>query len=493
MGDSINPLGISGTYNNVCLIYNELEQFEKAIPFCEKAFQINKTNKDTMEMLNNINNLGIAHRHLENLPKSNHYFEEGIRLINQGGYSKNEAAIRQGLATNCLKESQLNLANKEIKRSLEITKNDFNVLHKYLAVAAKIENELGNFNKAKQQASRGLAITDSLEISGFSASLYQELAKANFGLGNQSEGKIAIEKWSNEIENTFSTSNAAALAQKEIEYETAQKEKQILEQEIEIERQSKTNRTLAFSMIAGFLLFSLGFVWWRGKSERQKLLAIQKVESKAKADQFFALLEGEERERNRLARDLHDGLGQVLSTARMNVSALEDTPFESAEKDIWQNSLQLIDRAVDEMRAVSHDLTSTALKENNLIQALEEMSQQLNQTWPDYLVLENIEGDLALSNQKEKIIFRVIQELINNSIKHSSDSNLELSIQRKNNETSFSLHQTKGKVTKAALSNGSGIGWANINSRLALLNGKINIKSEGEGTTFIVTLPKINS
>jgi len=490
LGDKVNPSSVSGNYNNVCLIYNELGQYEKAIPFCDKSLKLNRSIKDTMEMLNNLNNLGIAHQNLNKIAESNSFFNEGIKMLEEINSPRNEAAIREGIAINYLSEGRLRQAQNELKKCVQLSAKDYNILHKYLSKSATVENEMGNHRKALEFAKRGLEITDSLEISGFSASLFQESAKANFGLGNQDEGKAYLEQWSKEIEHTFSTSNATVLAEKEVEYETAQKEKQILEQEIEIQKQSKTNRTLAFSMLAGLLLVSLGFVWWQGKSEREKLIAIQEIENKAKVDQLFALLEGEERERSRLAKDLHDGLGQVLSIARMNVSALEDAPFQSDEKDIWNNAVGLIDRAVDEMRSVSHDLTAPALKGNNLTEALKEMSEQLNKSKDNYLVVKNIEGDLALGDRQEKIIFRVIQELINNSIKYAKDASLELTILQTGDEQIFSLHQTKGKVSEHQLGNGHGIGWSNIKSRMDLLNGKISVSPLDDGTTFKMTIPK---
>lgn len=480
--------------NNICLIYNELDQAAKASPYCERALKLRKEAKDTFRILESLNNFTIVQEGLGNLEEAKILANEGLAMSYLPGYENMRDEFHGALGSIYFKEENYKNALVELKKAISHLENgdDLNTLHKYYAKAAIIQNTLGNYTSAKAYTKKGLAITDSLGISFFNAALYESLSVASFELGDNKAGREALQLWTAAKDSTFSRDNAIAFAQKEVEYETQKKEQQILLQQSEIKKKTAENRTLFGASLATVLLLLLGFIAWRNRSQLNRQKEMQALEMKAKSDQFLAVLSAEEIERQRLARDLHDGLGQVLSTARMNVSALEEADLNPQDQGILQNSISLIDRAVTEMRDVSHDLMPRTLVNSNLIVALEEMTQKINSVNKSSVTFKHDIHEFLFSKDHQIVLYRIFQELFNNSLKHAPEADLALYLSETSNSYIFNLNQSLGIVDENKLKKSRGIGWSNIQARLALLNGKLNISPDKGGTQFLITLSKSN-
>lgn len=256
------------------------------------------------------------------------------------------------------------------------------------------------------------------------------------------------------------------------------------QQELALNIQSQKNQQLLLGL--GFsILIGLGVVlllYFRNKIKTQKIAGEQERKT------FLAMTEGEEKERIRLSKDLHDGLGQILSTARMNVNAL-DGGLKDEEEKIWKNSLKLIDEAVVEVRNVSHALMPSALVQLGLIPAINQICDQINSTGQisvDFSSdgnFQNWKGSLKIS------VFRIVQELLNNMVKHSEASNIKIGINYKEPNL-FLIMEDNGKGFDVKIIDQSkGIGWRNIKSRVNLMRGELEVDSEiGKGTRISVKL-----
>ncbi|MEM9819629.1 MAG: tetratricopeptide repeat protein [Bacteroidota bacterium] len=491
--EAINDtIGMSSSLNNVCLIYNELNQSQKAVPYCEAALTFRRAYRDTMEILQSLNNLGIAKEHLGHWKASRKHFEEGLALSQFQGFEHMKDEFLAGLSNIHILEGNYTLARQAIHQGLEILEKngELNALHKQYAKAAQIENLLGNYPQAEKYAQNGLAITDSLQISTYNVALYKSLAEAQFSLGKREAGLESLDRWDAAKDSTFSKTNAEAIAQKEVEYHTQKKEQKILLQKAELAKRKSQNQFILSLSLASFLFLLLSFMLKRNREKLKQEKALSALKLKAQNDQFLAVIATEEKERKRLARDLHDGLGQILSTARMNVAALEESHLIQEDQAIVNNSIALIDRAVNEMRSVSYDLMPRTLEKSGLINALREMVQKINTATPNLIHFQSDVEQIDWSDEKKTILYRIVQELINNCLKHSSSDRLELQIKEAADNLHLLFKQNKGQVNVGILQNGRGIGWSNIQSRVELLNGQIAIDPLQEGTQFSLVLQK---
>lgn len=223
----------------------------------------------------------------------------------------------------------------------------------------------------------------------------------------------------------------------EAKYQNEKKSKELAEQQLELRSERERNRYQLLGFVFVLLLLGLigGIVFlhnrYRQNIRMQKLLAEQQKK------RFSAVIEAEEKERTRIARDLHDGLGQLLSTAKMNVSSLDEvveSGGDGEDQKIFDTSVKLLDEAANEVRQVSHNLMPYALKNHGLVPALREMAAKINAGRSQPLFKLEVKDYLGrLSEEKEIALYRICQEIINNSLRHSGASHIRLSLEDKTN------------------------------------------------------------
>lgn len=207
--------------------------------------------------------------------------------------------------------------------------------------------------------------------------------------------------------------------------------------------------------------------------------------------QFSVALEASEGERKRIARDLHDGLGQLLSTARLYISGFDEVikKQDTEHTELYQNSLRIIDDATQEVRNISHNLMPSSLIQLGLAAAVQGLARQLNGAGELKVWLEITEPIPRLPDTVEISLYRIVQEIVNNILKHARAKNIWLKlIYTESSLTLYVKDDGIGMNTKH-LNQGAGIGWSNIFSRVTMLKGEYQIYSDkGKGTIIEVTV-----
>ena len=204
-----------------------------------------------------------------------------------------------------------------------------------------------------------------------------------------------------------------------------------------------------------------------------------------------AIIDAEENERKRIARELHDGLGQQLSAVKLNMSSL-DSSLElktDEQRKMLQNALDIIDDSVKEVRAVSHSMMPNALVKSGLKEAIKEFVNRLGKT-------DHLKFDLQISGLNERlnttietIVFRVLQEIVNNILKHSKATIVTIQIIKDIEELTI-IVEDNGVGFDVNTAKSDGIGLKNLQSRIEYLHGTVNIDSHlQKGTTIIIELP----
>ncbi|MCR9249422.1 MAG: sensor histidine kinase [bacterium] len=205
-----------------------------------------------------------------------------------------------------------------------------------------------------------------------------------------------------------------------------------------------------------------------------------------------SMLEGQEMERKRIAREIHDGIGPLLSTVKMNLANIEGE-IDHLPKDMaikFRQSYQLIDEAAGDLRAISHNLMPKVLSDFGLIEALETLCEKI-----DLHKKVNVEFictgfDERLDEVSELGMYRICQELLNNSLKHANASYIAIQLFKSANSVRLSYEDDGvGFDTNQYV---DGIGLMNIESRVKALAGEFLIdSSEGKGMTATIEVPLI--
>jgi signal transduction histidine kinase len=289
----------------------------------------------------------------------------------------------------------------------------------------------------------------------------------------------------------YDAATSAKIAELEINYQTAKKEKDILQ--LQQETKDKTNsiqknKTITYVLLGSFLtLLFISFLSYRTYKQKQ-LLQQQQIKQLQNEKLLLAtesILKGQEDERSRLAQDLHDGLGGMLSGVKLTLSAMKGNiilPEESAR--LFTKAFEQLDSSIGEMRRVAHNMMPEALVKLGLQQALLDYCDGINTSNHLSIKCEFHGLENRLDNSTEIIVYRIVQELLNNIIKHAEASNVLVQVIKKDTELDITVEDDGIGFNKEQVLIKKGAGLKNIQSRVDYLKGELDIKSTpGKGTS----------
>ena len=208
-----------------------------------------------------------------------------------------------------------------------------------------------------------------------------------------------------------------------------------------------------------------------------------------------AVLAAEEAERRRIGADLHDGVGQLLTAAKLNLHALaeelrEDTP--AGPQRLLAHALDVVDESFREVRSISHNLLPNALIRRGLGQAVGDFTSKIAPGGRPRFQLEviGLDENHRLEPALESVVFRIIQELVQNIVKHARASEVTVQLLRRSGELCVLVTDNGVGFDPTTLGEDVGIGLKNIESRLMYLGGRVDFDSRpGRGTTVTIEVP----
>lgn len=246
------------------------------------------------------------------------------------------------------------------------------------------------------------------------------------------------------------------------------------------------------SLIAVILMFYA--YWQRSKTMKQKEhlhgLEIEKNNQQYAIKNLTAMLAGEEKERTRLARDLHDGLGGLLSSTKLGLSSISNSDHEqSTVNEGITRSIQLLDDAVDELRRLAHNLMPDLIEKYGLQEALKDYAVRMSQ--PNCPIeCEFLYDQSILCLEHQISIYRIIQELVNNALKHAEACSIFIQLSVYNERLHVTIEDDGKGFDTEKLDLQHSAGMHNIQSRLSFLHGDMKVMSAlGEGTTIEIEMP----
>ncbi len=233
-------------------------------------------------------------------------------------------------------------------------------------------------------------------------------------------------------------------------------------------------------VLAALLLLLLWFAYNRYRIKKES--EFEKQNSVHKILRYKAALEAEEKERARIARELHDSLGQTLSTTKMMLSVV--APIDENSNEVLNESMKVLDQAVQEVRTISHNLMPSSLAELGIGAALKELARNINATGKTKISLEVSEA-VVLNKDKEVITYRIVQELVHNAVKHTHCTQIAIKLQSAADGYLLQVQDNGNGFDVATIHNAKGIGWQNIFLRVDLLGGTIDVNSAADSGTIV--------
>lgn len=268
-------------------------------------------------------------------------------------------------------------------------------------------------------------------------------------------------------------------------------ERQQQVQKIALERQK-----LWRNIIIGIgILLLLTVVFLLNRHQLKQKNRYQRELNRQQVELFNAIAATQDQERKRIAQDIHDSLGSVLSAAKLKLTEARELRPEFAADEKFITGISLLDEASAELRNISHNIMPATLSKLGLVPALKNLSEKISSHKGLQVNFSAHEFDSRLDEQTEISIYRIILELINNIVKHASASLATVQLVKHPDNINITVEDNgQGFDYQKILREKKGIGLGNIQSRVDYMKGTIDVDAvPGRGTTVIIDIPLENT
>ncbi|MCB0480972.1 MAG: sensor histidine kinase [Flavobacteriales bacterium] len=479
---------------NLANMYYYLSKKDKALRMQHKANQVAVACKDKRVTELSARNIAAIYTEKKMRDSAIIWMKYGIGLIEEGNLVglSNATSILGGVYNYPEEKDSMYYYFNRARHLAEKAGDSATMAFVYLKLCSyyiqeNILDSAAYFAKVPLRIYRRLELVDGIQHAlGYLVDVYQKEENKEKALTNLWELFRVRDTILDEI-------TAIKTAELETMYETEKKERENLELKAENDKkeitiaQEKTEKSLLlFGAILFALLLSSGaFIWFLRVrlKQKEKLAQLEK-------EKTGAIIAAEEKERTRIARELHDGVGQMLSGLKLNFEHLANKTIDRLpeEREAFASLLAVVDEACKDVRTISHQMMPRALQEQGLVLAIEEMlAQSLNHS-PIKYQFEHFQIDSRFDNKVELSLYRICQELVNNIIKHSSATELNVQLYKAKNQL-IMIVEDNGKGFQTG-DKKDGIGLLNMNSRIDTVKGIINFDSSpNSGTTATVRVP----
>lgn len=512
--------GLVQSYVNVANIFKIKEEFNKAEEYYLLAVNMSRQLNSKEYLSNALNNLGSLQHKLKKYAAAKSSVIESFQLRELINDTKGKASCLNNWGDILVDEAQYDSAQIILNQAEKIAMNGINTKPELMMIyqtQSKFNEKLGNASASLSYYKKYAAYKDSLFNSDMSSKFTELEAKYNTLEKEKliQQQKAAINKSLYEIaeQKLLLSQNKLEIAANDLEIQ--KQNELILHQRLDSTQQAtniiqlkkqntinalelkneklENNRKSILLTVVGIisaLIILLMYSYYRRyklNKEKEVQIAILKQQELATK----AILEAEENERKRIASDLHDGVGQIMSAAKMNLSAMEsEIPFTNADqKKTFEKIVHLVDEGCKEVRSVSHNMMPNALVKAGLSSAIREFINKIDsKVIKTDLYTEGLND--RINSNIETVLYRVIQECVNNVIKHANANHLDISLIKDQDGISVTIEDNGKGFDIKNKNNFEGIGLKNIQTRVEYLKGTVEWNSAmSKGTLVAIHIP----
>lgn len=507
---------LSALYVNIGASYSYQANFEKAFEYYYAILQymLQQQNADDYNLIMTYNNIADVLIHMEQYEKASYYLNMGEKLM----LSKKMEDIYGYIWSN---KADMALAHKDYKSSAMYRQKALDIAEKYglvevqqavYLIEAKYYMDTEQYPKAIISLKKNIEASDatfplysliapyySLGLAYYKTHDYvnaervlmQALAKASktgimtdklnalstltLVYTEMGRYKEAIEQQKNYISLRDSINNSEKIKianELEVKFRTAEKDRRIVEKELLIEKQKRDidhkNLLVSLTIVGAIILvvICIGFYW--SLKAKNRILALK------------AHMEGEENERSRIARELHDGIGGQLAVIKMTLS--------SWPEDKKKQVVSLLNDASEQVRQTAHNLMPEFIKNVDLAEALTLYVETLSHTFPKLKIDLLIYCKFGIAEHNKKLsIYRMLQEILQNIVHHAQATTAVVQVFEQQGKLQLLIEDNGIGFDRSKVKYGFGI--ANMEARVKMLKGKMEINSSpGRGTTINIEI-----
>lgn len=490
-------------HNGLASLYLSLEEPQQALKHFALARVLQQELGNSKGVARSLYNAGIVYYQLDSVDRSQAMFLEALGLYQQLESSKMVLRTLTNLGVLYSDAGREQEALQTFDQALghQHALKDFDGALHTMRNKAGLLAELARYPESIQTLELALLQLQAHELNEQAAGVYQQLYLVHKQAGNIERALHWHERFAAEQDSLFDAS--ADRNQRELleQYETELKQQQItvLEQENALKDQEASNRNLMLALagLVVLLIAAVALVLYqrvrraRLVLQQQKQLSDGRINSmlrEQEAESMNALLEGQQSERERIAHDLHDGLGNKLVTARLFVHQLSEQPGNTTDASRLQHARNLLDDACNDIKSVARELAEEGEGTFNMTDELTRLMHTVGESRSIKTELDLFKVDATIDYGTGRQILKLVQELISNVLKHAQATRLTVQLTREGSQLSL-LVEDNGIGFHPEKAQTSGLGLRSIAMRVENLNGTMSIDSTpGKGTTTIVEI-----
>ena len=469
-------------------IFFQLKEYEKSETYLKKMYDYGvKTNNENVKAIYWLVYGGILEERDENYELAATYIDSCLQFRikqkndEQIGYSAIFAGHVQSLMGNFDKAKHfLDLANKKLQK-LGINKKLYELYFTY----CEYYMLKGNYNEAIEYGEKAISLHKQFGLLMELPRIYKMLSEVYSKKGNSGKAYDYLLKHINLRDSTLNMARLNSI--KYLEMERAQQESieeisKLQDENLDKDRELSKQRTITiFAIVTALVVFLLLIVLYIFFRQKRRLFQKEKEMLSIRS-----MLKGQEEERERIAKDLHDGIVSDLTGLRMYL----DEKSENLNPDVVEKIIAIS----QEVRVISHNLSSPMFFESNFEEVIKNYIDQFthsNNFEVKLMFYPQINWDEITQNTQREL-YRIVQEIVNNTIKHAEASKITIQVIKHDDSLNLTI-EDNGKGFLEEFSN-SGRGIRNVKERISLLNGELTIESVPEKSTlFVIDIPLIEN
>ena len=486
--------------NNIGNVLRDQQNIDDAITYYLQALDLRTKQKNQAGSVTTLINLGTCFDNKEEYETAMKYYTAALNICSEIDDKSDLAKCYNDMGESLINQGKLSQAEPFLSKALKLQNDldDQNGMASTTYSLALLKKDIKSIDEAIKLSIQSLSLAqaignEQLELDNYDLldSLYSQ--KGNFKDAYDNQGKAAAMR-----DSLFSLQKSKVIDELQTKYETEKKEQQIalLNQENKAKDLQK-NIFLIGSIALVLILLALIFIFFQqGHLSRQKVKIqgqrIEKLLRDQEINAYNSMMVAQESERKRIAIDLHDRLGSMLSTIRAYFSVIthDAETNEQPNLQLHTKTTSMLDSTLDELRKISNNLSTGIITTLGLRPAIEELCETIsNGSGIDCKALfYNLEE--RIDTQTEIGIYRIIQELLSNILKHAQAKHVTVQLNKIDSSLQITIEDDGVGFNYQEKIKSPGMGLKNISVRVEQLRGTFHIDSElGRGSVSIVEIP----
>jgi signal transduction histidine kinase len=476
-------------------LYTDLKQYARSIEYGKKSVAVLRSLKSYPSLGRALNNLGLNYAATGDFKMATNVFKEALSLAYQLDDKNLEQSVYLNLGDIYLQQGDYGQMKPFMEKALQLSRQQELPEGELIALKGLSFYDIfyKNYAAALQHAKAALALSYQYNFKMQRAKLFTDLSNIAYAMQDIKSGELYAlqsEQLADSLLNETVQKNTLELEKK---YEAEKKATRIKELEAEkkiqalsIRQKNNWNYMLVAASLTLLIISLLGYRSYRQKQKLQQQ-RISKLETQQQLTATEAVLKGEEQERTRLAKDLHDGLGGMLSGIKYSFNTMKGNLLMTPENaQAFERSMDMLDSSIKEMRRVAHNMMPEALVKFGMDTALKDFCNDISKSGALQVSYQSI--GLANTTIEQTVaitIYRIVQELINNTMKHAAAKTALVQVTKVDGHLSVTVEDDGKGFDTSMLNRSKGIGWSSIQNRVEFLKGTLDVQSENEKGTSV--------